>query len=154
MGAKINFTFMDYGREKSTMGLYAGDVTAVSIGGFLTQFGALRTATEAITLGTVNKEQWIGDDTLLSNVPPVSAFAQRESKWFVTYRGDTSQKEFHLEIPTADLALLADNEEFLDLTTAGVIADWVTAFEAIARSPESDIETVTVVSIQFVGRNT
>jgi len=33
------------------------------------------------------------------------------------------------------------------------ITEWVTAFEAIARTPRSDANSVEVVGMRFVGRN-
>lgn len=155
MGGIAGFTMLDYSNEKSSFEVFVGDITAVSIAGFLTDFGALRDAIEDITLGVVNKEQWIGDRTLLSNTPPADPLAQRENKWRVTYTGDTSGKLYSLEIATAELAgghLLA-NSDFADLTETDMMA-FVDAFETIARTPDDDTETVTVVSIQFVGRNT
>lgn len=147
------FTLLDFSREKSTVSLYNGDITAVSIAGFLTQFGALRTAIEGITLGVVQQEQWIGDRTVLSNTPPTNPFAQREMKWLVTYTGDTSGKIFTLEIPTADLTgRLIEDTDLADMTNTEVAA-FVTAFEDIARTPDDDTETVTVQNIRFVGRN-
>lgn len=155
MGAIGNFTLLDYSNEKSGMSFYAGDITAVSLPGFLTEFGALRTAVEGITAGTMAKEEWVGDRTILSNTPPASAQAQRELKWLVTYQGDTSQKLFQMEIPTADLGvagILVPGTDLADLSQTQMAA-FVTAFEQIARTPDSDLETVTVISIRFVGRN-
>lgn len=132
-----------------------GDITAVSLPGFLTDFGALRTAIEGITLGKVQQEAWIGDRTVLDNVPPTDPNAQREVKWLVRYIGDTSGKLYSVEIATAELAgghLLAGSD-FADLAETDMAA-FVTAFEDIARTPDDDTETVTVQSIQFVGRNT
>lgn len=155
MGAIGQFTLLDFSGEKSNMSFYAGDITAVSLPGFLTDFGQLRTAIEGITLGTMNKERWIGDDTLLSNTPPASPVAQREIKWLVTYQGNTSQKLFQMEIPTADLTIagiLVPGTDLADLTQAAM-ATFVTEFETIARTPDDDTETVNVISVRFVGRN-
>lgn len=150
--SKVVFSMMDHEEEKSPATIYAGDITAVSLPGFLTQFGALRTAIEGITIGVVAKEQWIGDETVLSSTPPTNGFAQRETKWLVRYRGDTTEEVYRMEIGTADLALLPDGDEFLDITAGAGLA-FVTAFEAIARTPEDSAETVTVISVQHVGRN-
>lgn len=155
MGGIVQFTMLDYSNEKSALTIYAGDITAVSLPGFLTDFGALRTAIEAITLGVVQQETWIGDRTVLSNTPPTDPLAQRENKWLVRYVGDTTGKQFGVEIATAELAggHLLPMSDFADLTETDMAA-FVTAFETIARTPDSDLETVTVQSIQFIGRNT
>lgn len=155
MGGIAQFTMLDYSNEKSSLQIYVGDITAVSLPGFLTDFGALRTAIEGITLGKVQQEAWIGDRTVLDNVPPTDPNAQREVKWLVRYIGDTSGKLYSVEIATAELAgghLLAGSD-FADLAETDMAA-FVTAFEDIARTPDDDTETVTVQSIQFVGRNT
>lgn len=155
MGAVGVYTLLDWSNEKSNVTFYAGDITAVSLPGFLTEFGDLRDAVDDITLGTMHQEQWIGDRTLLSNALPASAVAQREFKWLVTYIGNTSGKKFQLEIPTANLTLtnvLQEGSDFADLDQTEMAA-FVTAFEQIARTPDSDIETVTVQSIRIVGRN-
>jgi hypothetical protein len=147
------YTLLDYSGEKSAVRLYNGAVTAVSIGGFLTAFGDLRDAIGDITLGTIHQEQWVGDLTLLSNDLPTNPFAQRELKWLVRYHGDTSNKRFTMEIPTADpTGRLIPGTDLADLTQTEVAA-FVTAFEAQARTPDSDTETVTVDEIVLVGRN-
>lgn len=151
---KSVFTFLDVKGEKATHALYNGAITAVSIAGFLTNFGAYKTALAAITIGAIHKESWIGDDTLLTNDRPASGWAQRELKMLVTYRGDTSEKLFQVEIPTPDLDNLTLGEkDSVVLADGGIMAAWVTAFETIARSPDSDEETVTVVAARVVGRN-
>jgi len=155
MGGIAQFTMNDYSHERSRFEGFVGDITAVSIAGFLTNFGTLRTAVEGITLGVVKQEAWIGDRTLLSSVPPTDPLAQRENKWRVVYVGDTSGKLYSLEIATAELAggHLQAGSDFADLTETDMAA-FVTSFEVIARTPDDDEETVTVMSIQFVGRNT
>jgi len=155
MTHKAIFQLLDYSNEKTTSTVYVGPITAGTIAGFLTAFGTLRTAIEAITLGVVSKESWVGDDTVLSNTPPTDAEAQREKKWLVRYTGDTTDKIYTLEIGTAELggSHLQPMSDMADLTETDMAA-FVTAFEAIARTPDDDTETVTVQSIQFVGRNT
>ena len=149
------FQLLDYSDERTRTEIHVGAITAVSIAGFLTAFGALRTAIEGITLGVVSQEAWVGDRTLLSNTPPTDPLAQRENKWLERYTGDTSGKLFQIEIGTAELAggHLLPMSDFADLTETDMAA-FVTAFEAIARTPDDDTETVTVQSIQFVGRRT
>lgn len=147
------FTFLDYSNEKSNVRIYNGAITPASLAGYLTEFGALRTALDGITLGTIHKEAWIGDDTLLSNSLPASPLAQRELKWLVTYRDTTSQNLYTITIPTADpTGRLVPGTDLADLTEAGMAA-FVTAFEQTARSPEADTHNVEVMTIRLVGRN-
>jgi len=153
MTHKAIFQLLDYSNEKSTTTVYVGPITAGTIAGFLTQFGALRTAIEGITRGVVSKESWVGDDTPLSSTPPTDEEAQREDKWLVRYVGDTSEKVYTLEIATSlRTGQMLPMSDFADLTSTEMAA-FVAAFEAIARTPDDDTETVTVQSIQFVGRN-
>lgn len=146
------FTIQDYSEEKSTFRFNFGAITAVSLPGFLTNFGNLRTALGNIILGTVQKEAWVGDSTVLSNVPPANSNAQVELKFLLTYEGDTTKKVFRNEIPTPDTSKVIAGTDQVDMSDADVAA-YVTAFETIARSPDSDTETVTVLDMRLVGRN-
>jgi len=151
-------TVADYSEEKSGLKVYNGAITAVSIGGFLTALGTLRTATQALVLGTVQQEMWVGDSTLISSSFPTDPDAQRERKALVRYHGNTTNDVFTLTIPAVrtkdsggDSLLLAGTDKFNLAATE--VAAWVTAFEAIGRSPNNDTENVTVDSITLVGRN-
>jgi hypothetical protein len=146
------FTILDYSEEKSSFRFNFGAITAVSLPGFLTNFGALRTALGNIILGTVQKEAWIGDSTVLDNTPPASSNAQVELKFLVSYEGDTTKKKFRHEIPTPDTSKVLPGTDIVDLTDTDVAA-YVTAFETIGRSPDDDTETVTVLDMRLVGRN-
>jgi len=149
------FTINDRSGEKSRHTLYNGAITAVSIAGFLTDFGAYRTALEAIILGNVTQEEWVGDRTALTEDLPASNFAQREVKLLVRYVGDTSGGIHTLEIPTPDLASLtiAPGTDLVTIEDAGIMEAWRDAFVQIARTPDDDTETVTVLTVQVVGRN-
>ena len=147
-----SFTIQDYSEEKSSFRFNIGAITAISIGGFLTQFGNLRTALGNIILGTVQKEMWVGDSTVLTNVPPSDSNAQVELKFLLTYEGDTSKKTFRNEIPTPDTSKVIAGTDQVDMSDTDVAA-YVTAFETIARSPDDDTETVTVLDMRLVGRN-
>lgn len=146
-------TFVDYSDEKSTMSVYNGSITALTIAAYLTQLGTLRTATEAITKGVVVGTSWVGDKDTLAAVPPTDVFAQRELKWLVRYENVVSHNIYTMEIPTADpTARLLPASDKADLADTEIAA-WVTAFEAIGRSPENDIDGVGVLDITLVGRN-
>lgn len=162
-----SFTLMDYNREKASVGFNTAAITAVSIAGTLTQFGALRAAIEGITLGVVAAEALYVNRTKLSNVPPASVLAQRESKWLVVYEDTTEFFDdpvnsipnagyrgiFNVEIPTADLAgvTMVTNTDDADITV-GPMATFVTAFEALVKSPYGG--DVNVTRVIHVGRNT
>lgn len=146
------FSILDYSEETSTFRFNFGAITAISLPGFLTNFGALRTALGNIIVGTIKKESWVGDSTLLSNVPPIDSNAQVELKFLLSYEGDTSKKTYRQEIPTPDTSKVIAGTDKVDLTDTDIAA-YVTAFETIARSPDDDTETVTVLDMELVGRN-
>jgi hypothetical protein len=160
-----NFTLLDHNGERSVTSFYTGNVTAISLPGLLTQFGALRTAIDGITLGTISQEELSVFRTKLSNTLPSSPNAQRERKWLVVYEDATEffdpplnaipnegyRKVFNFEIATAALVNnLLPNSDEADLSATAVAA-FVTAFEAIARSPYGG--TVNVLKLVAVGRN-
>lgn len=146
------FTILDYSEEKSPVSFSFGGVTALNIAGFLTQFGALRTALTNIITGVVQKEKWVGDDTVLDNTPPTDQNAQIELKWLLTYEGATTKKKFRQEIPTPDTSKLVVGTDLADMTDTDIAA-YVTAFETIAKSPDDDTEGVNVLDMRLVGRN-
>lgn len=144
----------DYSKEKSRFKVNYSAITVGNLGDILSQWGALKTATQAICLGVFASEQLVLDNTILSAALPASPFAQRELKIEVSYVGDVSGKNFQIEIPCPDLAALTlNNTDEVVLADGGVMAAWVTAFETIAKSPDDDTETVTVVQALVKGRN-
>lgn len=159
----VHKTSIDYGdvtHEVGSFTMFTGAVTAVSIGGFLTALGAIQTATDGITLGTRRKQSWTGDLSTISNAWPTDRSAQRESKLLVQYQDDVTEKPYTLTIPTIDYSKLnfiaggGDNVAFqAPLASAEIIA-WVTAFEALGRSPDNDLNAVSVIGMRFVGSNT
>ena len=146
------FTILDASEEKSPTSFSFGGVTALNIAGFLTEFGNLRTAVGAIIKGVISKEKWVGDDTVLSNTPPTDSTAQIELKWLVTYEGATTKKKFHYEIPTPDTDKLIPGTDKADMTDTDIAA-YITAAEALCKSPDDDTEGINVLDINLVGRN-
>lgn len=165
-GEILSFTMADYSHEVSTFGVRVGVVTAGTLPGLLAEIGPFRAATEAVTLGVVQREQLTAFNSPLSNAYPTDPQAQRESKWLVTYADDTAffdaptntipnegfGKKFQIEIPTANLTqtLLLGNTDQADLSAQAWI-DWVLAFESVARSPHGGVPLV--LDIRAVGRN-
>lgn len=165
MPGRLSFSLLDHSKEVKNTSLLTGNVTAVSLPGLLTQIGTLRAAIDAITLGTVAGEMLVAFDTNLSNAIPASELAQVETVWIVQYEdalpffddpvnaipNEGFGKKFSLSIGTADLVgRLLPNSDEADLADAGIAA-FVTAFEAIARSPYGG--TVNVLKITSGGRN-
>jgi len=156
---KASMTYGDVTEENSKVEVYVGPITALTIAGFLTQFGTFQTATDAITLGVRRKQQWIGDDTIVSNAYPTDRAAQREAKLLVDYRDDVTEEIFTLTIPTIDFSKLnfvpggGDSVLFAGAGANADIVAWVAAFEAMAHTPRSDANAVSVVGMRFVGVN-
>jgi len=156
---KSRITYGDVSQESSNVEVYNGAITAVSLPGFLTQFGAFQTATDAITLGTRRSQAWIGDLTTVSNDWPTDKYAHRENKLLVTYRDTVTEEEFILTIPTIDGSKLnyvpggGDAVQFEGEGASSEIVSWVAAFEAFGRTPRSDANAVEVTGMRFVGRN-
>lgn len=155
MPSYSNWTLTEYSGKTTPVTIYNGDITAVSLPGFLTEFGQMRAAIEGITLGVVKSEKWTGDDTLLSNAKPGDPHAQRESKWLVHYRDTVTNKMYRLEIGTADVGSeatprLLPNTDIADPTNAEVAA-FITRFNSFARSPEGN--AVVYDHMEIVGRN-
>ena len=160
-----SFTLLDHNGERSVTSFYTGNITAVSLPGTLAEFGALRTAIDGITLGTISQEELSVFRTKLANALPLSANAQRERKWLVVYEDATEffdplisaipnagyRKVFNFEIATASLVgNLLPNSDEADLSATAVAA-FVTAFEQTARSPYGG--AVNVLKLVAVGRN-
>lgn len=160
------FTVMDYDREVATVSFNTAAITAVSLPGTLTQFGALRTALQGIIAGVLVGEGLYVNRTKLANTPPTDEDAQRERKWLVTYEDTTEffdpptnaipnagyRQLFSAEIPAADpVGRLLENTDIADLDNED-IDDFVTAWEALVKSPYGG--AVNVVRITLVGRNT
>lgn len=163
-----SFTLMDYDRETSTMNFATGPITVATLPAALTQFGALRTAIQGITVGTVAAESLYVNRTKLSNTPPADPHAQRERKWLVTYEDATEYfdaptnsipnagfgKVFNVEIPTADFGIadiLLPNSGDANLTLLPM-SQFITAFENLVHSPYNG--AVSVIRIQAIGRST
>jgi len=155
--SRASQTLQDYGTpgsgtgaEKSAWAYWMSTLTAANIVAQLGLVSALNTATLAITRGSQAATNVLAVSTQ-SAVVNTDPLAQRENKWLVRYH-DSGSTKFTLEIPTADLSLLDTGTEFLNLADGGPIAAWVSAFEAVAKSPDDPTLSVTVDSIQFVGR--
>lgn len=149
--ANSQFKIRDNSDEYSSVRVFNGDITAVSLPGFLSDLGALRTAILAVIEGNVAFESWVGDVTTVNDTRPPKA-AQRELKWLVRYHGDSTMNKYTFTIPTADVDLVLDGTDLMDMTLQAAI-DLVGAIEAFARTPDDSTETVTVDEIRLVGRN-
>jgi len=155
-------TMLDYNKKSSNFEVRTGPINAVTLAGVETQAGALAAEVDNVTLGTLKKEVLQAFDNLLSNVPPTDKHAQRSSRWLISYIDNTPfldppvnsivnpayQNQYSHELPTADPASLnVPNSDIVDLTAAPWEA-FVTAYEALQRSPNGGQPKV--VRIQYL----
>lgn len=153
----VKVVYRDYsGETKSIQNLYSNEITAVSLAGFLTQFGALQTALNAVTLGVLAKTGW-GEETIVSNDRAATKDAQVESEMLVMLRGATTEAPFSFRIPTIDYTAFnyADPPagDMVILSGAGATAATtalITAIEDLLSTPWDEAEGVEVVGMMVV----
>lgn len=157
-GEQLTVGFLDYSEERATSQVNVGTVTAVSLPGLLTNIAAYITAIDAISMGTLTFDQLIAYRTARGSAPPADPNAQRERAWRVFYADNTAffdppdnaipnagfGKIFHFDVPTANFDLVDVfplNTDQADLGQTQIAA-FVTAFEAMARSPYGGVPNV------------
>lgn len=139
--------------ETTTSQIPVVTLSAANVVAQLAAQEAFRVALDDIVIGVMRQTETVFTRNLLSAGAAASPLAQRENKWLFRYHGNSTFKNYTISFGTADLTLLEDNSEYLSLLADEGLAV-KTAFEAIARSPNDSGETVTLDSVQFVGRNT
>jgi len=148
----VRTQLLDYSNERKSFVVYAGEITALTIAGFLAELTAYNTAVDAITLGRVSEREWSALSTV-SNTPPTSKLAQIETEMLVTYRSVTLQQPFSFRIPTIDYGVFNYINDEVILSGAGASAEttaFITAFEALAKSPNADGDDIEVTSMRVV----
>lgn len=152
----VTVTYVDYSGEPKSIRLYAGEITAISIAGFLTAFGTLQTALDAVTLGVRARQSW-GEETIVNNDRAASKNAQIETELLVRARGATTQAPFSFRIPTVDYEAFnyADPPagDSVILTGAGASAATtalITALEAFCKMPDDETEAIEIVGMEVV----
>lgn len=162
------FTFEDYSKEKGTMTVNIGPLTAANFTAKRDALDDLKAALGGMTLGEIRKTS-ITEQFSESTATVTDKDAQRETKWLVTYRDETQFLDagntinnvgfgnlYTVEIPTADRSLLTGNSDNLDIdpaTRSAAVGAFITAFEALQNSPTGGNECK-VVGIKHVGRST
>jgi len=147
---KYNLSFIDHDSEASGFGIATVNLTAGNFAAQTALLTTLRNAVEAVSLGTPRLETIVAVTDEIPGVAPADPFAQRETKWLVSGIDGAGFKST-IEIPCADLALLAGNTGNMDITAGAGLA-LVNALNAVWMSPRSGT-AVTVDTITHVGRN-
>lgn len=152
----LGITYRDYSGETKAIRLYSNEITAVSIAGFLSDFGDLQTALDAVTLGVRAKQSW-GEETIVSNDRAAVKDAQIESEMLVRCRGAVSEAPFSFRIPTIDYTAFnyADPPAGDSVILAGAGATAATtaliaALEALCKMPDDETEAIVVVGMEVV----
>lgn len=150
--ANYSIAFRDYGNELTTTTVQLPTINAGNFAANMTAIQALGVAIGALVIGATDHSQIHLDKVGGNATPPSDVNAQRERKWLVRYRDTVTGKAYNIEIGTAKLSgLLKPNSDQADLTQTGW-TDFITAFEAIAVSPEGN--AVEVIEAFHVGRST
>lgn len=131
-GSYFELGLIDFTSEKTSTRFHIGDITAVSLPGALAQMGDVRTAIEAVTLGVVRTSAY-GDIDTISGVAPNSPLAQRGVKWTVILQDTVTGYSSPIHIGTADLSLLSDGSDDLDISAGPGLA-LKNAIQTLARS--------------------
>lgn len=143
-------------KERSPFSTPTYQLTAANLVAWDALWVTLKAAIVGICAGTVRDEDVLIYDTLLDSGMPITNYARRELKLIIRYTGDTTGDLFKAEFPCPKMSVLimeSGDANFVQLADAGLMATFVTAWEALARSPKDELETVTVQSAQVVGRN-
>lgn len=151
------FEVLDYSGTRNSTRFYTGAITALTIAAFLAQFGALRTALGNIVLGTVSRERWVGDENILSNIPPTNHQATRKLRWHVHYVDTFKAFDHDAEIATPDVSLLSPVYQDQANFASAEIQAFVTAFEDIVRVQIQGLDYPVVIEHMYlvghVGKN-
>lgn len=150
------YSYRDYSGETKTIRLYAGEITAVSLPGLLTELTALEAALDAVTLGVRAKQSW-GSETVVDNSRAAVKDAQVESELLVRVQGATTEAPWSFRIPTVDYTAFnyADPPAGDQVIISGAGASAATtalidALETTLRMPDDDAELVVVVGMEVV----
>lgn len=146
--SKVNFSYFDYSRERSTVSIRGGVLAEAALTAAQV---ALRAALDAVTLDIPVQETAILSvvDNRDTDTEATDPYAQRESKWLCVGKG-ADGTSFSCEVPLADLTLVDNNGE-MDID-AGAGAALKAALEGYATTKSGS--AVTISKIVHVGRNT
>lgn len=142
----------DFSNEVSRTGLTTVQLTAGNVVASLSSLDALLATIQAITLGNFERSRVVYREQNEDPGVPSDENAQRERKWLVVYHDTTTGKKFRMEIPTAKLTgNLVTGSDLADLGATDIAA-FVTAFEGIAKDPDTGLNSVAVDYIKHVGK--
>lgn len=154
MPSFLTASYKDRPGQRSSVRFQVRSIDAANIDAVQTEFSALRTAIDGISLANLNQYEIVADRVFVSDGNASDMAARRELKLLVTYEDDVTHKSYNHEIPAPDVTLSAlwstSDPEQPDYTHANWTA-FATAFEATVVSPDGN--AVTIREARIVGRN-
>lgn len=152
----IGVQYRDYSAEVKNIRLYSGEITAVTLPGFLTKFGTLQTALDGVTLGVRSKQSW-GEESIVSNDRATAKDAQIETEMLVRVQGATTERPWSFRIPTVDYTAFnyadppaADQVIISGAGASAATTALVAAIEDLCKMPDDPTEAVVVVGMNVV----
>lgn len=144
---QLTFSTMDQSGEMGTFSINTADLIAVNpVPASVTAFIE---ALSSIQAGTLQKWQSVGGRKIHND--GFAPDGNREDKMEVTYEDSVTLAIYQNEIPCRDnTEATIPGQDNYDLT-AEPWSTFVTAFEALARSPDGN--AVNVIAIRLIGRN-
>jgi len=131
--AYFKTTIRDYDSELSSVTVNVATATALTTDAQAALCNALRTAIDGVSLGVIASSQYVGLETLYQDIPASLENAQRETKWLCFYHATADPSLTRkLELPCANLALLATDSSQADTSHASYVA-FKAAFEALVK---------------------
>jgi hypothetical protein len=151
----FSITYLDQSRERSSIKGYATLLDATNFDDQQTLFVTFVAAAADLVLGELIQREY-GIKDLFADGLPGTNLAQREDKLLVSYRDSVTGKPLNMSIPTAKLSAIVyqaqSTKGYIVLADGGVVADFVTAFEAFVIAPLTGNATE-VMAIRFKGAN-
>jgi len=146
----MTLSVADYDNEVGNIRVRVAAITAANHDAQVTLHDSLVTAIDGICNGLKIKRTY-GNENVLAVGPDSNTGTQRELKWLVSYHDSSTLRRYSLELPCADVGQLDPNDRaHAEIGDAGVVDAFITAFEAVAKSPVGN--AVTVDEITLVGR--
>lgn len=152
MASKLTLSYKDWEGEGSRVQFTGINMTAGNFTAEDAKMEALRTAVEALSIGSLNQDTRVYEEDRVSVDKASSPNAQREAKWLIRYHDANTNENYTLEIPCFDATLL-DTEArdgSIDKTNAAW-TDFKAAFDAFHRSPNDNASVAD--DAVHVGRN-
>lgn len=155
----VELSYRDAGNEIGRMAFYGAKILdsddAGNIEGLNTALATFITKAAAVANGALVKAVYT-HETLYTTTQPTNG-AARELKLLIQFQDNTTGKAFTSTLPTLnpDIPVYVINKNVKDavrVDTPAAITELITAFQALAKAPETG-NAVTVVGLRVVGRN-